>query len=144
LSWYKSHKFDTNPLSKDIKSKVNNKKNRVLRIIKNEYNLNFNTPLLITDKMNSKLFGMTTYDTQTNVIKIYLNKKRFKESEDYMIEDVIPHEYAHAIMFKFGDFSHKNSGHTLRWQKVCLKLEGKRCDRFVNHEDILVDKTKLF
>jgi len=144
LSWYKSYQFDNNPLSQDIQRKVHNKQVQLVKLIKRKYKINFNVPLLVSDQMNSSLFGMTTYDSKINRITIYLNKKRFKESLDYMIDDVIPHEYAHALMFKFGNFSNENAGHTLQWQKVCLSLEGLKCDRFVNHHDILIDKTKLF
>ncbi|NQY94530.1 MAG: SprT-like domain-containing protein, partial [Campylobacteraceae bacterium] len=144
LSWYNSYQFDHNPISSEIKEQVKNKQIHLVKLIKKKYQINFKVPLIITDKMNSSLFGMTTYDSQINKITIYLNKKRFKESLDYMINDVMPHEYAHAMMFRFGDFSSLNAGHTLQWQKVCLFLEGNHCDRFVNHNDILIDKKKLF
>ncbi len=142
-SWYNNREFDNNPISQDIKQMVATKKFEMLKTIKYKYKIDFKVPLIITDKMNSKLFGLTTFDTKTQKIKVYLNKKRFKESLNYMLEDVIAHEYAHALMFSFGNFSSKNSGHTLAWQKICKSLNGKRCDRFVNHNDILIDKTKL-
>jgi|GEM_PF-384854 len=144
FSWYKNYQFDNNPISNEIQKKVQEKKIQMIKLIRRHYNIYVNIPILITDKMNSKLFGMTVYDNKDSSIKIYLNKKRFKESINYMIDDVIAHEYAHALMFKKGEFSSKNSGHTLKWQKACLLLEGNRCDRFVNHKDILMDKTKLF
>jgi len=142
-SWYKDYQFDNNPLSKDISQKIAAKKFEIKRLIKNKYQTNIEFDLIVTNKMNSNLFGLASYDVNTNEIKIYLNKKRFKESLDYMIEDVMPHEYAHALMFSFGSFSNKNSGHTVAWQKICKNLNGKRCDRFVNHNDILIGKTKL-
>jgi predicted SprT family Zn-dependent metalloprotease len=77
-------------------------------------------------------------------IKIYLNKNRFKENEEYMIDDVMPHEYAHAIMFELGNFSDENKGHPKKWQTICKKLNGLRCDRFVNHQDILIEKLNIF
>ena len=143
-TWYKDYKFDNSPVSDEIKKRVTVKKQRILKIIHNKYKINFNIPLRISEKMDSRLFGATVYDSKTKKIEVYLNKKRFKENIDYMIDDVMPHEYAHALMFRLGEFSNENSGHTLRWQKVCLELEGKRCDRFVNHNDILIDKTKMF
>jgi predicted SprT family Zn-dependent metalloprotease len=143
LSWYKGYEFDNNPLSQDIQKEITKKEYEIRRLIKEKYNVNMNIPLVVTDKMNGKLFGMATFDTQTNIIQIFLNKKRFKESKDYMLNDVMPHEYAHALMFYFGDFSKQNSGHTMLWEKACKKLNGSRCDRFVNHDDILIDKIKL-
>jgi len=142
-SWYNSYQFDNNPLSYELRNNLAQKEHGIKKLIKKHYKIDLNIPLIVTNKMNSKQFGMATYDTRTNQIQIYLNKKRFKESERYMLRDVLPHEYAHALMFAFGDFSNQNSGHTLRWQQACKKLNGSRCDRFVNHDDILIDKTKL-
>ena len=142
-SWYNDKEFDDNPLSNEIQKEIATKRLKITKLIRDKYRIDFKIPLLVTNKMNSKLFGLTSYDTKTQDIKIYLNKKRFKESKNYMLEDVIPHEYAHALMFWFGDFSSENSGHTVTWQKICKNLDGKRCDRFVNHNDILIDKTKL-
>ena len=141
-SSYKNYKFDNNPLSNEINKKIAMKKSEIRKLIKKRYKVEFNPSVIVTDKMSGKLFGMAAIDA--NEIKIYLNKKRFKESLNYMIEDVLPHEYAHALMFRFGNFSSKNSGHTITWQKICKNLNGSRCDRFVNHNDILIDKTKLF
>ena len=73
-------------------------------------------------------------------IKIELNKKRFQENENYMINYVLPHEYAHALMFYFGKFEEENGGHTTLWQKFCFDVGGIKCDRFVDHNDILIEK----
>lgn len=143
FSWYNNYKFDNNPLSNEINQKIAIKKFEIKQLIKKRYKIDFNPAVIVIDEMKSKLFGMAHFDIKTYEIKIYLNKKRFKESLNYMLEDVMPHEYAHALMFKFGYFSNKNSGHTDEWQKICKNLNGKRCDRFVNHNDILIDKTKL-
>ena len=59
-----------------------------------------------------------------------------------MIKDVLPHEYAHALMFVLGDFSNINGGHSLKWEQICKKLNGLKCDRFVNNHDIIIGKTK--
>jgi len=142
-SWYGSYSFDKNPLSNNIQEQISKKVFEIRMLIKKHYNVNINIPIIITNKMNSKLFGIATFDTSTNTIKIYLNKKRFKESLTYMLDDVLPHEYAHALMFSFGNFSNQNSGHTKNWQKACRNLNGTKCNRFVNHNDIVINKTKL-
>lgn len=119
-------------------------KERVLKIkAKQYYNISSSIPILISDKMPSKLYGAATYDTNKKTV-IYLNKKQFQESSDYMIENVLPHEYAHAVMFKLGFLTKKNGGHTLKWQQICRNLGGVKCDRFVNHEDILIGKLPGF
>ena len=60
-----------------------------------------------------------------------------------MINNVLPHEYAHALMFVFGNITNKNGGHTKQWQNICLSLEGKKCDRFVKHIDIMMGKLEF-
>jgi len=90
--------------------------------------------------MPSNLYGMASYDGDS--IKIYLNKKRLKESLDYVIEDVMPHEYAHAVVF-YKKLNRGKNGHSLEWQKVCQKLEGIRCERFVKSHDIVMGKLKF-
>jgi len=142
-SWYGSYKFDNNPLSKNIRQQIAKKEFEIKILIKKHYKIDIDIPIIVTDKMNSKLFGMATFDTSTNKIKIYLNKKRFKESLRYMLDDVLPHEYAHALMFSFKYFSNENSGHTKKWQKACINLNGIKCNRFVDHNDIVINKTKL-
>ncbi len=57
-----------------------------------------------------------------------------------MIEYVLPHEYAHALMFHFKDFTKVNGGHSKKWQQICLSIDGKKCDRFVEDNDILIEK----
>lgn len=57
---------------------------------------------------------------------------------------VLPHEYAHALMFLNKNFADKKDGHTKEWQNICKLLNGLRCDRFVNNHDIIVGKTNFF
>lgn len=143
FSWYKDYQFDHNPLTESLRQKIIKKESELLTLIKINYGININIPLIITNKMNKNLFGMATFDTNTQKIRILLNKKRFKESQSYMLKDVLPHEYAHALMFYLGDFSKENSGHTLKWQEACKRLNGIRCNRFVDYDDIIIDKTRL-
>ena len=78
-----------------------------------------------------------TLPTPNEACSDYYNHHRI----DYMIDDVLPHEYAHALMFVTGNFSNENGGHTLKWQNMCIALEGLKCDRFVDHNDIVIGKT---
>ena len=138
--WYKDYEFNKNKLSTKLMQEVYYKQ-RILRSLAiKHYNIHQKIPIKISDKLPDNLFGAATLDKQNNII-IYLNKKRFQESSDYMIDDVLLHEYAHALMFVKGDISQENGGHTLKWQKICQNLEGKKCDRFVNNKDIIIGKT---
>jgi len=141
--WYQDYNFTKNPLEQKFQLQIYEKQQRLKSLAFKHYGITRSFHIIISDKMNANRFGMAVYDVNSQ-ISIHLNKKRFKESANYMITDVLPHEYAHAIMFYFKDFSSQNSGHTKRWQNICKKLEGKRCDRFVNNQDILIEKTNPF
>ncbi len=137
--WYKDYKFNNSPLDEKIIKKIEEKTKNLKILAYKNYNITYNIPIIISDKMKNNLFGMAIFNKNKEVI-IYLNKKRFKENLEYMIEDTLPHEYAHAIMFLLGDFSNENAGHSLKWENICKHLQGKRCDRFVKHDDIIIEK----
>lgn len=140
--WYKDYNFTKKPLDKKHQLKIYEKTQELKTLAYKHFKITRTFPIVISENMNANRFGMASYN-YNGKIEIHLNKKRFKENANYMIDDVLPHEYAHAIMFYFKDFSKENSGHTKRWQNICKKLNGKRCDRFVNHNDILIEKTNF-
>ena len=140
--FYSNQQFKNNPLSSDIISKIDKKKTRLRTLIYNKYGVDINIPIKITDEIGNNLFGLASYSLDKK-INIYLNKKRFQENEEYMIDYVLPHEYAHGIMFYFGYIKEANGGHTKKWQDICLALEGKKCDRYVSHNDILIEKVRF-
>ncbi|MBT6107308.1 MAG: hypothetical protein HOH31_01815 [Campylobacteraceae bacterium] len=135
---YNNNQFDGENLPIQIQAKLKEKEYHIRKLIIEKYNMDINIPIIISNKIPDNLFGLASYDN--NHIKIILNKNRFQESEEYMINYVLPHEYAHAMMFIFKDFTNENSGHSQRWQQICLELEGKKCDRFVKHNDIVMGK----
>lgn len=142
-SIYNTYKFKTSTLSENVQNRIYQKTLYLQSLAYKKFGIRRKIPIKISDKMPSKLFGAATLN-RSGEITIFLNKKRFKESVDYMIDDVMPHEYAHALMFVFGDTSKENGGHSIKWQKICKALEGKRCDRFVNYNDVIFDKTNIF
>lgn len=137
---YNTNHFKNNPLPTHILQEIKQKENRIKNLVKKYYDINVNIPIIIDDKIHSSLYGYATYK---NGIKIHLNKKRFQETKKYMIDDVLPHEYAHALMFVFGDTTDENGGHTKKWQKICIKLEGLKCNRYVDTQDILTQKVRF-
>ena len=141
--WYDDYSFASNPLSKNIQNKIYKKHQELKYLTYKYFKIKRTFPIIVSDELDSSKFGMAIYSKDRR-INIYLNKSRFKENENYMIDDVIPHEYAHAIMFALGNFSNENNGHPKIWQDICKKLNGLRCDRFVNHKDILIEKTNIF
>lgn len=142
-NWYGVYQFKNNPLDAKILKEIKIKHLELEKLTYQKFGINKKIPVMISDKMPSSLYGAATY-SKTNEIKIYLNKKRFKESSDYMLDNVLPHEYAHALMFATNNFTDENGGHSLKWQKICQALNGLKCDRFVNHNDIIIGKTNFF
>lgn len=141
-SLYKSYQFKNSDLSLKFQNKVNLKEKQLRALTYKKYKIKTKIPIIISNKLPSSLFGMATINKKNKIV-IYLNKKRFQESSEYMINDVMPHEYAHALMFIFKDFTSSNAGHSLRWSKICENLEGLKCDRFVNTNDIVIGKTNF-
>jgi hypothetical protein len=142
-SWINTYNFKKNPLDEKIVKKVKEKQYYLEKLSYQKFGINRKIPLIISDKMPSKLFGAATY-SKNGQISIYLNKKRFKESSEYMINDVLPHEYAHALMFVKGYFTDENGGHSKQWQNICIELEGINCNRFVDHDDVIMGKSIFF
>ena len=136
-NWYQDNTFKQNPISLEIQTKVEKARYEVLSLIEKHFKIRPSIELIISDEFHSSLYGLTSYKDQ--IIKIYLNKKRFKESEAYMIEEVIPHEYAHAMLFILGEKTSED-GHTALWQEVCFKLGAKQCIRYVDNEEIIRQK----
>jgi len=140
-NWYKGTSFKNNPISLSAQLRIDKAEQKVLSLIQKRFKMNPKIPLVVSDEFHSNLYGLTSYKDKE--IKIYLNKKRFKESEDYMIEEVIPHEYAHAMVFLLGK-KISEDGHTKLWQKICMELEGSLCERYVNNEEIIRQKMGSF
>lgn len=139
LNLYFSYQFDNNPISQSIMNMISQKEQEIQKLAYKHYNIKTKIPIIITDKIESRLFGLTSLDKSGN-IKIYLNKKRMKENLDFQINDVLPHEYAHAVMFIRKLYTKQDDGHSKEWQKTCLKLGGIKCERFVKHNDIVFGK----
>ena len=137
---YNNSQFKNNLLSQNILTQIKQKENHIKYLIKKHYDLDVNVPIIIDDDIPDSLYGYATFK---DGIKIHLNKKRFQETKDYMINDVFPHEYAHAMMFVFGDTTDENGGHTKKWQNICIKLDGIKCGRYVNRQDILEEKVRF-
>jgi len=138
---YEKINFYNNPLPQNTSLKIKKEVLKIRKKIFDIYGVNVNFPIKISDKLPNNLYGMATINEQKKII-ICLNKNRFKESENYMYS-VLSHEYAHAMMFYFGDLTQENSGHTKKWQQICFAIGGTKCERFVNRHDILTGKVRF-
>lgn len=138
-NWYTSYNFKNNPISDEYKKLIVLEEKRVLRNMKKNFGFTKKVPLIITDEIPGKIYGVTTLSDDGS-IKIYLNKKVMKESMDYIISDVIAHEYAHALLFEMGKYKNKSDGHSKLWQTTCVKLGGAKCAKYVNSHDVIMGK----
>jgi predicted SprT family Zn-dependent metalloprotease len=102
------------------------------------FRVKYQFPIIITDKIPGRLYGLTSYEN--GVIKIYLNKKVMQESMGYMIESVLAHEYAHALLFALHQDTYTNDGHSKLWQQTCVKLGGNECKKYVNQHEVIMSK----
>jgi hypothetical protein len=138
LAWnyYKTYSFKNNPLPPSYLKKIDLKEKEILANMQKYYGFIYRFPLIITDKIPGRLYGLTSY--RNGSIKIFLNKKVMQESFDYMLSDVIAHEYAHALVFKIS--KNHNEGHSKLWQQTCQKLGGKNCQQYVDQKEIIMSK----
>ena len=137
-NYYKSYSFKHNPLPQSYMEKIKQKEQEVLANMQKVYGIYYKVPLIVTDKIQGRLYGLTAYEN--NEVKIYLNKKVMQESFEYMIDSVIAHEYAHALMFRLGYLHEEKAGHSKKWQEVCQNLGGKNCQQYVDTQEIILSK----
>ncbi len=136
---YSSYMFKNSPISQKQRQAIEQEEQRVLSNMQKKLGFKFKVPIIITDKIPGKIYGVTSLD-EDGSIRIYLNKKVMKESMDYIISNVIAHEYAHALLFKSGYYKKNGDGHSMVWQKTCIKLGGKKCQKYVNSHDVIMGK----
>jgi len=136
-NYYDSYTFKNNDIPQSYKDRIMQKEQEVLWLMQKNYGFSFKVPLIVTDRFKGRLYGLTSY--KDGEIKIYLNKKVMQESMDYMIDSVIAHEYAHALMFKLKNFT-RGDGHSKEWQDACIKLGGIKCEQYVNSHDVVMGK----
>jgi len=138
LNYYKSYTFKHNPLPQSYIQQIQEKEQNILHHMQKNFGFSYQFPLKITDKISGRLYGLTSYKNGT--ITIYLNKKVMQESMEYILSDVIAHEYAHALLFKLNQSTNHKDGHSLLWQRTCQKLGGKDCRKYVNQQEIIISK----
>lgn len=137
-NYYNSYSFKNNDIPDSYKQRILEKEKEVLQHMQKNYGYAFKFSLIVTDKFKGRLYGLTSYEN--GEIKIYLNKKVMQESMEYMIESVIAHEYAHALLFKQGHLHANDDGHSKLWQQTCTKLGGVDCQRYVDQQEIIMSK----
>ena len=135
---YNSYRFKNNPLAKEYIKLIELKEKEILAHMQKNFGFEYKFPIIITDKIPGRLYGLTSFEN--GKIKIYLNKKVMKESFNYMLESVIAHEYAHALLFKLHKDTNEREGHSALWQQTCIKLGGEDCQQYVDQKEIIISK----
>ena len=135
---YSSYSFKHNDIPDSFKKRIKAKEKEVLQHMQQNFGVTYKFPLIVTNKFKGKLYGLTAYNK--GEIKVYLNKNVMQESMDYMVDSVIAHEYAHALLFKLNRFHSKDDGHSKEWQQTCIKLGGVDCQRYVDRDEIIMSK----
>ncbi len=137
-NYYNSYSFKNSSIPDSYKQRISDKEQEVLQHMQENFGFVFQVPLIVTDEFKGRLYGLTAY--KDGEIRIYLNKKVMQESMDYMVDSVIAHEYAHALMFKLGHMHSGDDGHSKEWQKTCVKLGAKDCQQYVDQQEIIMSK----
>ena len=106
--------------------------------MQHNFGLRVSFPIIITDKIPGRLYGLTSY--KNGNISILLNKKVMQESMQYIIDSVVAHEYAHALLFYLHKSSNEKDGHSQLWRETCQKLGGNDCRQYVNQKEIILSK----
>ncbi len=136
-NYYESYRFNSSDIPQRYKARIAAKEQEILHKMQAHYGFAVRFPMVVTDRFKGRFYGVTSYDD--GQITIYLNKKVMRESIDYMIESVIAHEYAHALLFYEGE-SGGGDGHSSLWQETCVNLGGKNCQRYVDAQDVVMRK----
>lgn len=135
---YRSTKnFKNHPIPDEYKELIVQKEQEILTNMQKHYGFSFKVPLIVTDRFKDGLYGATNY--KNGKITIYLNKNVMQESMEYMLDSVIAHEYAHALMFKQG-LNTPGDGHSLKWRDTCVNLGAKNCERYVDMNEVVMGK----
>ena len=137
-NYYSEYSFERD-FDKRYLPALHKKEREILRNMQRHFGYAVRFPIIITDKIPGRIYGLATFDTQKRVV-IYLNKRVFKESFDYILDDVLAHEYAHALLLSRGYVTDTNGGHTSLWQRTCKALGGVHCERYVDRDDVVSRK----
>ncbi len=134
LNYYNDYSFKNNEIPDSFKKRIQDKEQDILQHMQNNFGFTFQVPLVVTDKFQGRLYGLTSYEN--GKITIYLNKNVMQESMDYMIDNVL----AHALMFKLNHYSYNHEGHSKEWQQTCIQLGGADCRRYIDRDEIIMSK----
>lgn len=139
-NFYKEYRFE-HDFDRKYLLALDRKEREILQNMRERLGYAKRFPVVVTDRIPGRVYGLATFDKQGRVV-IFLNKRVFKESFDYILDDVLAHEYAHALLLSRGYTTNRNGGHTPLWRRTCRALGGVHCERYVDREDVVERKLK--
>ncbi len=134
---YITWEFNNFPLDKSMRLAIDQKRDELISRTLSSYDIYLPVPVKI-ENLPDNLYGVTIYNRGD--IYIILNRKMFRESFEYILSTVLPHEFAHAVILAKSDFTDNENSHSNEWQNICIELQGKNCEQFVNIDDVISDK----
>lgn len=114
---YRGYQFEHAELDPAIKRQIDAKVDEVIERMRAHYGSVPEVHLSIEPSLPARLYGLAMLE-RSGRIRVMLNKKRLRESLDFVLDEVIAHEYAHAYMLYTGHQS-TQEGHSSAWQEVC-------------------------
>lgn len=139
-NYYSEYTFE-HDFDKRYLPPLHKKEQEILQNMQRRFGFVKRFPIVVTKKIPGRIYGLATFDKEGRVV-IYLNKRVFKESFDYILDDVLAHEYAHALLLNQGYTTDTNGGHTPLWQRTCKALGGLHCERYVDRDDVVSRKLR--
>ena len=83
-NYYKSYSFKNNDIPDSYKQRIINKEQEVLKNMEKNFGQVYKFPLIVTDRFQGNLYGLTSY--KHGEITIFLNKKVMKKVSKRRIE----------------------------------------------------------
>ena len=132
------HFYPEKELSQQDIDRIYNKKAELIIKTRRLYNIDFDLPLYI-ESINNRIWGAMLY-SQGTPQKIVINKEYYLENPDYVINYVMPHEWAHVVSRLIYKTSIRSHGE--EFLKICDDLSEFRCDVVVRDEFVAEEKVR--
>ncbi len=118
--------------------RLNQKKQDLIQKTHTLYGFNYNVPLYI-EETDKRVWGAMLYSGGMPQ-KIVINKGYYLENPDYVVNFVLPHEWAHVVARLIYKTSIRSHGE--EWLAICKSLSEIRCDVRVQDEFVAEEKIR--
>lgn len=119
-------------------NRIENKKQELIQKTKEIYGFYYDLPLFI-EPINKQIWGAMLY-SGGRPKKIVINRDFYLENPDYVINSVMPHEWAHVVARLI--YKKDIKGHGKEWLSICKSLSNGQCARYVQDEFVVEEKIR--